>query len=63
MTQQEFDHLKKLPSIPTLLSADDTDINPFEAMCAPDGDGGFKLTTREFKLPSKEDFPDLGEAE
>ena len=48
MTQQEFDHLKKLPSIPTLLSADDTDYNPFKNMVVPDRNGGFKLTTRDF---------------
>ena len=50
MTQQEFDHLQYLPSIPTSVSADDTGINPFATMVAPDGNGGFKLTIPEFKL-------------
>jgi hypothetical protein len=31
-------------------------------MVAPAGDGGFKPTFNEFKPPTKEDFPDLGEA-
>ena len=50
MTQQKFVHWQKLPSIPTLVSADDTGINPFAAMFAPGGNGGFKLTIPKFKL-------------
>ena len=40
--------------------ANDT-TNPFTAMIVTDRDGWNKLTYKEFKLPPKEDFPDLDE--
>lgn len=58
----DFSAFKTEPTNTTAVGATTTPgDNPFAAMVAPTGDGGFKPSFSEFKPQVKDEFPDIGE--